>query len=676
VAAAAPVRLSAAPKPLATDAVVVTGGRRRQELSRTPIPVQVIGRRVLEAAQSLSLADGLSYQPGLRLETNCQNCGFTQLRLNGLGGAYTQFLIDGRPVFSGLAGVYGLEILPPEMIERVEVVRGGGSALYGTNAIAGTVNLITRDPKQNGFGASLQHTQYPDGATGQTARAHATAVNDSLTAGATVFAFHRERDAWDANGDAMTEMVRLRNTSLGFSGYVRPDEHSRLQLKGHALTEDRRGGTALEVAPHLSPVAEALEHRIAGGELSYERYSMDRRHHTSMYIAGQTVGRESYYGTDFDPNAYGTTQDATLVGGIQHALETAPSGAGTLSAVGGAEAKLNWLDDQQPGYGRQLRQRTQDLAGFAQVTWRPTQRLALGGGGRLDHYSVIQRDTLSFRRWIASPRVNVLYRPTAKLRLRAGYARAFRAPQAFDEDLHLELVAGGAIVTRQARDLRAERSDAVTASATWEHRFGTWRLRLRTGGFWTVLQDNFIDESRGIDTAGNRIFVKTNGAGRRVMGANGEVELVRPGSLWFSAGWTAQRNRLNAPLAWSETAPPVTEQLRTPNQYGFLAGSWQPASRWTLSLSGTLTGPMTLGHFAGAIPADRLETSPWMGELNAKVSREFRIGGGLALSATLGLYNLTNTFQRDLDRGLARDPNFIYGPNRPRAAFVEIRLHK
>ena len=95
------------------------------------------------------MAEGLNYSPGLRIEDNCQNCGFTQIRMNGLQSHYTQILINSRPVFSDLAAVYGIELIPANMIERVEVVRGGGSAMYGSNAIAGVINIITKENKNS-----------------------------------------------------------------------------------------------------------------------------------------------------------------------------------------------------------------------------------------------------------------------------------------------------------------------------------------------------------------------------------------------------------------------------------------------------------------------------------------------------------------------------------------------
>ena len=89
------------------------------------------------------------FQPGLRVEINCQNCGLPQVRINGLDGAYSQILIDSRSIYSALADVYGIEQIPANMIDRVEVVRGGGSAIFGTSAIGGTINIITKEPTTN-----------------------------------------------------------------------------------------------------------------------------------------------------------------------------------------------------------------------------------------------------------------------------------------------------------------------------------------------------------------------------------------------------------------------------------------------------------------------------------------------------------------------------------------------
>lgn len=129
-----------------TDEVVVSANRNEVSRKAAPVVVNVMSAKLFEMVNSTDLAKTLNYQSGLRVENNCQNCGFPQVRINGLEGPYSQILINSRPVISALSGVYGLEQIPVNMIERVEVVRGGGSALFGANAVGGTINIIPKTP--------------------------------------------------------------------------------------------------------------------------------------------------------------------------------------------------------------------------------------------------------------------------------------------------------------------------------------------------------------------------------------------------------------------------------------------------------------------------------------------------------------------------------------------------
>ena len=130
------------------DQIIVTGTRTDKRRTNSAVIVNIINSATLENVQACNLSEGLKFQTGLRVETNCQTCNYTQLRMNGLAGGYSQVLINGRPIFSPLTGLYGLEQIPTNMIERIEVVRGGGSALYGSSAVGGTVNVITKIPKK------------------------------------------------------------------------------------------------------------------------------------------------------------------------------------------------------------------------------------------------------------------------------------------------------------------------------------------------------------------------------------------------------------------------------------------------------------------------------------------------------------------------------------------------
>jgi len=205
---------------LVLDEVVVSADRGEQKRIEAPVIVNTLSPRLFNTTQSVTLGEGLNFTPGLRLENNCQNCGFSQVRMNGMEGPYSQILINSRPIFSGLAGVYGLELIPSSMIEKVEVVRGGGSALFGSNAIAGTINIILKDPKANSYDAGAKYALTGMGVDGSGGEApeyslhfNTSIVSHDFKSGVSVFGFTRERVLFDANDDTFQKLLRLK-TSL------------------------------------------------------------------------------------------------------------------------------------------------------------------------------------------------------------------------------------------------------------------------------------------------------------------------------------------------------------------------------------------------------------------------------------------------------------------------------
>ena len=232
-------------------------------------------RSLFERTQNITLSEGLNFTPGLRMENNCQNCGFTQVRMNGLEGPYSQILINSRPVFSGLAGVYGLELIPANMIERVEVIRGGGSAMYGSNAIAGTINLITKDPVSNNFsagssigsgGVGMNQTQAGD----INLSFNGSLASEDFKTGMSLFGFVRERDPFDANGDGFSEISSISNTTLGTRLYQRVADRGKLTVDYFNINEFRRGGNEFELPMHETDITESVTHKINSGAAAFD----------------------------------------------------------------------------------------------------------------------------------------------------------------------------------------------------------------------------------------------------------------------------------------------------------------------------------------------------------------------------------------------------------------------
>ena len=200
-----------------TDEVVVSANRNETSRKLAPVVVNVMNNKLFEMVNSTDLAKSLNYQSGLRVENNCQNCGFPQVRINGLEGPYSQILINSRPVMSALSGVYGLEQIPVNMIERVEVVRGGGSALFGANAVGGTINIITKDPINNSFQVSTNMSNLGGKSWEQYMGANASLVSSDNTYGIALYQSYRNRNPYDADGDTEYEYIRTQSLLPSYS---------------------------------------------------------------------------------------------------------------------------------------------------------------------------------------------------------------------------------------------------------------------------------------------------------------------------------------------------------------------------------------------------------------------------------------------------------------------------
>ena len=598
---------------LGLEEVIISATRNRVERKTAPVVVSSIKPKLLSATQSLTLADGLNFAPGVRVETNCQNCGFTQVRLNGLDGAYTQVLLNSRPVFTSLLGVYGLEQIPVNIIERVEVVRSGGSALFGSNAIAGTINIITKDPVLNTweFGSNLALI---DGdALDRNVNFNISTVADDLNSGATLFGSYRNREAYDANDDGFTEIVELRNTTVGGKAFLKPNERSRVSVNLNAIREYRRGGDRLDLAPQFTDITEELDHDTFIGGADYELNSKDYSNKIQLYTSASFTDRDSYYGglggsrTRQDSilanNAFGTTKDLALVNGAQFTKTFKNKDVLTT----GIEYIYTATEDQIPGYNRLIDQSVSNVGGYVQYEWKPTDKFILLAGTRLDNVGVSGDYTIGgisrgvdVNQTVFSPRLTLSYQFTENFRFRGGYARGFRAPQAFNEDLHISSVGGEPQFVILSDDLDTEFSDAFTGSFNYSKNIDLLQMDFLLEGFYTTLENPFTLVSTGAVLENGSILEEVrNGSAARVFGVNFEVG-VSPTTEWqFQLGGTLQRTEYKEPqvLFESDGTPgesdiAVDEFVRNPNVYGYLNASWIPSEAFNVDLTGTYTGTM------------------------------------------------------------------------------------
>lgn len=676
---------------ISLNEVVVSANRNETERRMAPTLVSVLDTKTFTRTNAITLSQGLNFQPGLRVENNCQNCGFTQVRMNGLDGPYTQILIDSRPIFSALTGVYGLDQIPANMIERIEIIRGGGSALFGSSAIAGTINVITKEPLRNS--AELAHNITAINGTSDfenNTSFNASLVSDNQKMGIMTFGQKRERTQYDHDGDGFSELPKLQNRTLGFRSYYKTGLYSKINLEYHNMHEFRRGGDRFKFEPHDAYIAEQVESNIDGGGLSYTMTSPNLKHRLNAYISAQLTNRKSYYGggmpisviqaSEMDEaekikaidnrlNSYGTTKGVTYIIGGQYSYDFdkflfMPS---TLTA--GIEYNNDRLEDRSGYRNEPIDQHINIKSTFLQNEWK-TDRWSFLIGARLDKHSLMKKA-------IISPRGNIRYNPTKDINVRFSYGQGFRAPQLFDEDLHVDLAGGSQIISEQDPNLKEERSHSISTSVDWFHQFGAFEFNFLTEGFYTKLNNPFTSISEE-QTNGMIIKRIVNASGAKVYGVNLESRLAYSNLLDFQIGATLQRSRYDEARKWSndptDNVKAEKNMMRTPDVYGYFVATLTPYKSFSSSFSGNYTGSMLIPHEAGVIEKNRTDKSPTFFEFGVKLAYEIPLYRGSTLELNGGVRNLFNEFQKDFDKGPNRASSYIYGPAMPRNFYAGIKM--
>ena len=651
-----------------TDEVVVSANRIEVSRKAAPVVVNVMSAKLFETVNSTDLAKSLNFQSGLRVENNCQNCGFPQVRINGLEGPYSQILIKSRPIISALSGVYGLEQIPVNLIERVDVVRGGGSALFGANGVGGTIIIITKDPINNSFQVASTMSNMNGKSWEQYMGGNVSLVAKDNSYGIALYETYRNRNPYDADGDGFSELGKLNMNTFGMRAYYRPNYFSRINVEYHTTNEFRRGGNKFNLQPHESDFTEQSKHIINSGGLSYDRY-WGEMHKMSVYGSIQHTDRNSYYGAQRDMNAYGKTNDLTWVVGGMYVGNMDRCLFAPATFTGGVEYQNNSLHDVMTGYHRDMQQDVRIAGGFVQNEWR-LNRWTMLVGARLDKHNLIDHP-------IFSPRVNFLYKPSDNLQARLTYSTGFRAPQAYDEDLHVTAVGGEGVQIRLAEGLREERSNSFSGSVDWSFPMGHWQSNILLEGFYTDLHHVFVLEDIGLDENGDKIKERRNGSGAKVYGVNLDAKVAHGREAQLQLGFTVQRSRYNRAEIWTsegEEEQTTKRMPRTPDYYGYFTFTSAPLKSFDFSLSGTYTGKMIVPHMAGYIEKSRMEHTPQFVDLNLKLNYTFVLKDHIKMQVNGGVQNIFNSFQKDLDKGEFRDAGYFYGPTQPRTYFVGIKI--
>ena len=661
------------------DQVVVTGTKTFKRQTNSPIIVNVTSSQSLDNMQACNLSEGLKFQPGLRVETDCQTCNYTQLRMNGLAGGYSQILVNGRPIFSPLTGLYGMEQLPVNMIDRIEVVRGGGSSLYGSSAVGGTVNVITKIPKKNSYELNYNYQNINGQTNDNQVLGNATIVSKDNNAGASFFLNKRQRGFYDHNDDNFSEIPLIDNTSLGANFFFLPNDNQKLELSISNLNEYRFGGEIVDKPAYLTQQSEERTHNVWMANADYQiNFNKDNSSFIS-YVAWQNTNRDHYTGilpdgglelqNHLDNAPYGVSDVYTYNVGLQvnHRLNNFLIGVNKLTV--GAEYVVDDVFDEIPAYNYLIDQTTKNFGLFVQSDWEIIPQLTLLTGVRMDLHNLIDKATYN-------PRVSLLYKYKAYTQFRLSYGTGFRAPQAFDADLHIAFAGGGISRIALSPDLLPEKSKSLSGSINYDKPTEHYVLGFTLEGFYTQLNKAFFLQPIGQDSFGE-LFEKQNGQSATVQGVTMEVRANYDRKIQVEAGFTIQSSRFENKVVYIDGLEGIRDFIRTPNDYGFATLSFMPNKQFSANINYVYTGQMQVPHFAGAPnqTIDEIITSERFHEVSAKLGYTLNLE---KISSNIELYtgvkNIFNAYQNDFDIGKNRDSNFVYGPAQARTFYVGMKF--
>ncbi len=660
VAAGDTVRVDFALEPAVVemDGLTVTGTLVETFVRESPVRVNVIAPQYLEKIPTANVMEVLENVNGLYQQIDCAVCGTNNIRINGMDGPYTAVLIDGMPIMSRLATVYGLNGISPSLIQQVEVIKGPMSTLYGSEAMGGVINIITKRPETaprlavNSFGTSDGEYAVDVGVVPSRGRL-ATLLSGTF--------FYNDRFL-DENGDAFADLTLNRRVSLfGKAALSDRSGFRRTELSARYYTEDRVGGTRAFVEQFADSLRGSG--RLYGETIRTDRVELTGGFHLvpeaglRLDVAYNDHRQDSYYGAD-GYRAEQRTRFAQLVWPLaphrNHAL------------LLGSAVRYEYYDDNTgatgefDAAGRQTANRVDRrlVPGlFAQHEWYLPAGARLLTGLRLDH----QRD----HGLIPSPRLSLKLAPAPTTTLRVNAGTGFRIVNLFTED---HAAYSGARATLVMEALAPERSVNGTLSIQQIVPFGGSPLTIDLEGFYTYFTNKIEPDysEPGIIRYAN---LDGSAATRGVSLTVGQQFFALP--LSYTLGATAMevfrdQDGRRTPLEFAPAYQGVANVTYRLERAGL-----------ALDYTANLTGPMPLPAFAP--PFERPTRSPAFSIHNVQLTRDFEVSGGV-LQAYVAVENLFDYTQPaplidpENPFGEHFDTSYVYGPIHGRCTGAGLRL--
>lgn len=564
---------------LGLDEIVVTGTMQPTYISNSPVKVDVVTSDYLNTftpAAASSIVEGVKLVNGIQEVVACGVCFTNSISINGLPGPYTAILMDGTPIYGNLASVYGLNGIPSMIIDRFEVIRGPSSTLYGSEAVAGVINIITKDPQEQArFTVDIMGTSYLE-SFGNIAGT----IKNEKSSGFIGLNYAYINNFDDDNNDGFGDNINMDRYSIFTKWNFDRASNKKFTLAAKYFYEDRRNG----VEEFLSNrnYRELRGNDVVYGESIYTNraelfgtYEFNSSENLKIDYSFTTHFQDSYYGSDH----YTADQH---IGFANFIWETKKVDHNLLI---GLTNRLQSYDDNTVAtqdstiWGVENRRDNQYIPGiFIQDEWNISQKFTLLGGARLDHYQAHGP--------IFSPRLNLKYKAGQWTSFRANFGTGFRIVNLFTED---HAFVTGQRTVEIVGDLEPETSYNGSLNLNHVYTLGGSQGMIDIDAYYTYFTNKIIPD---YDDPNKIIYANTDGyAITKGIGFNINHEFQFPLSVSLGLNW--QEVTQTEP---DENDILVTNPIEFAQQFsGVLTANYQiKKQNMVIGYTAQLTGPMQL----------------------------------------------------------------------------------
>lgn len=652
--------------------VVVSGSMKEVSKLESPVPIEVYSSKFFQCNPTPSIFDALQNINGVRPQLNCNICNTGDIHINGLEGPYTMVLIDGMPIVSGLSTVYGLSGIPQSLIDRVEIVKGPASTLYGSEAVGGLINVITKSPnKAPSFSLDVFGTHWGELNT-DLASKFKVHKNVQTLVGLNYFNYSFPVDN---NEDNFTD-VTLQNRISVFNKWSVERKNNRLfTFAGRYVYENRWGGE-MQWTPQFRGGNQVYGESIYTKRWElFGTYQLPLKEKIFLQISANNHDQDAAYGIiRFNAN------QKVLFGQLYWNKQL-----GLQDLLVGLTYRYTYYDDNTPvtalANNLSINQPTHThLPGvFIQDELQFNNQHKLLLGLRYDYHS-IHGNTFT-------PRLNYKWTsPNRKNILRAGIGNGYRVAHVFTED-HAALTGAREVVF--TNKLKPETSWNGTINFVKKVSINEIKFSLDASLFYTYFTNKIIPDF--VTDPNKIIYDNLDGyAISQGMSLNIDVEVLEGLKILAGATFMDVSNYNNN----KKQIQYFSERI---SAVWTIIYDW-PHSGFSIDYTGNLYGPMQLPLISATDP--RPSQSPWWSIQNIQLKQQ--LGKNLELYG--GVKNLLNwtpnknsefiiarahdPFDKGVvfdskgqamispqnPYGLTFDPTYMYAPNQGIRGFLGVKL--